>query len=122
MARLSLSLLGPFRATLDGEPIAGFKTNKVRALLAYLALEASQHPKGHPRTVLAGLLWPDKPERAALTNLRSALTSLRKAIGDRPAIGDRAAIGDRESAHAERGTPPFLLITVLVSDTLHINN
>ena len=31
MAQLSLSLLGPFHATLDGEPIAGFESNKVRA-------------------------------------------------------------------------------------------
>ena len=30
-------LLGPFQATLDGRPIAGFRANKVRALLAYLA-------------------------------------------------------------------------------------
>ena len=37
MAHLSLSLLGPFQATLDGQPIAGLRTNKVCALLAYLA-------------------------------------------------------------------------------------
>ena len=93
MAHLSLSLLGPFQATLDGEPIAGFKANKVRALLAYLAVEAHRHPKGHPRQALAGLFWPDKPERAALANLRNALANLRSAIGDHNA------------------TPPFLLIS-----------
>ena len=105
MARLSLSLLGPFQATLDGEPIASFRANKVRALLAYLAVEAHRDPRGHPRQALAGLLWPDKPERAALTNLRTALATLRLAIGD------RAAIGDRDPAHTERGTPLFLQIT-----------
>jgi DNA-binding SARP family transcriptional activator len=42
MARLSLSLLSPFQATLDGEPVTGFATNKARALLAYLAVEATQ--------------------------------------------------------------------------------
>ena len=58
MAHLSLSLLGPFQATLDGEPITGFEATKVRALLAYLAVEASQP---HPRTVLAGLLYGFSP-------------------------------------------------------------
>jgi len=86
MARLSLSLLGPFQATLDGVPIAGFEANKVRALLAYLAVEAHQRAGEHPRQALATLLWPDKPERAALANLRNALANLRSAIGDREAM------------------------------------
>jgi adenylate cyclase len=93
MAHLSLSLLGPFQATLDGEPITSFEASKVRALLAYLAIEANHHPQGHPRTVVAGLLWPERSERAALANLRNALANLRTAIGDRAA------------------TPPYLLIT-----------
>jgi DNA-binding SARP family transcriptional activator len=93
MAHLSLSLLGSFQATLDGEPITSFEANKVRALLAYLAVEAHRHPGGHPRQVLAGLLWPEKPERAALANVRNALANLRTAVGDREA------------------TPPFLQIT-----------
>jgi predicted ATPase/DNA-binding SARP family transcriptional activator/regulation of enolase protein 1 (concanavalin A-like superfamily) len=97
MARLSLSLLGPFRATLDGEPITGFASNKVRALLAYLAVEVMQP---HPRSYLAGLLWPDSPERYALSSLRSALANLRTAIGDRDA------------------SPPFLLIS---RETIQLN-
>src|SRR5512136_1189473 len=82
MARLSLSLLGSFQATLDGKPITGFESNRVRALLAYLAVEAD---RPHRRDALAGLLWPDWPDRSALTNLRNALSNLRKAIGDREA-------------------------------------
>jgi predicted ATPase/DNA-binding SARP family transcriptional activator len=97
MAHLSLSLLGPFQVTLDGEPVTGFKSNKVRALLAYLTVEAD---RPHPREVLAGLLWPDWPDRDALSNLRYALSDLRRAIGDRTA------------------QPPFLLIT---RDTLQFN-
>ncbi len=34
---------------------------------------------------LAALLWPDWPDSAALSNLRYALSDLRKAIGDRVA-------------------------------------
>jgi DNA-binding SARP family transcriptional activator len=90
VAHLSLSLLGPFQATLDGQPIAGLRTNKVRALLAYLAVAAHRHPGEHSRQALVGLLWPDKPERAALAHLRNALALPRKAVGDRSAIGDRS--------------------------------
>ncbi len=90
MARLSLSLLGPLQVTLDGQPVSGFKSNKVRALLACLAVEAD---RPHRRDVLAGLLWPDWPDREALSNLRYALSNLRRVIGDAQAV------------------PPFLLIS-----------
>lgn len=39
MPHLSLALLGQFRATLDGQLITNFQSDKVRALLAYLASE-----------------------------------------------------------------------------------
>ena len=80
MSQLSLSLLGPFQATLDDHPITGFQSDKVRGLLAYLAVEAD---RPHRREKLVGLLWPDWPEASALANLRNALALLRKAIGDR---------------------------------------
>ena len=78
MALLSLRLLGPFQAELDGRPVAGFRSDKVRALLAYLALEA-QRP--WPRATLAALLWPEFPESAAQSNLRNALSNLRRVLG-----------------------------------------
>lgn len=62
----------------------------MRALLAYLAIEAD---RPHRRAVLAALLWPDRSDSAALNNLRYTLSHLRHAIGD---------------AHV---SPPFLLIT-----------
>jgi DNA-binding SARP family transcriptional activator len=95
MAHLSLSLLGPFQATLDGKPITAFESDKVRALLAYLAVEAD---RPHSRDKLAGLLWPERPDRDARNNLRYALSNLRQAIGDREATADRPA-------------PPFLHVT-----------
>ncbi len=90
MARLSIHLLGPFQVTLDGEPVTGFESDKVRALLAYLAAEPD---RPHRREALAGLLWPDYPERSARANVRRALANLRKTISDHQA------------------TPPFLCIS-----------
>lgn len=89
MARLVLSLLGPFQVFLDEQPITGFESVKVRALLAYLAAEAN---RPHRRETLAALLWPDWPPQSAMSNLRYALADLRKNIADREA------------------NPPYLLI------------
>jgi DNA-binding SARP family transcriptional activator len=52
MVRLYLSLLGTFQASADKRTITGFATDKVRALLAYLAVEAD---RPHRREALAAL-------------------------------------------------------------------
>jgi predicted ATPase/DNA-binding SARP family transcriptional activator/Tfp pilus assembly protein PilF len=90
MPRLSLSLLGPFQVYLDDARLTRFGTDKARALLAYLAVEAGVP---HRREMLADLLWPDQLEAAARQNLRQALSRLGRALGNRQA------------------SPPFLLIT-----------
>jgi predicted ATPase/DNA-binding SARP family transcriptional activator len=78
MARLSISLLGPFRLHLDGEPITGLESDKVRALLAYLALESDRLCR---RASLASLLWPERPDRAARHDLSQAIYNLRNTLG-----------------------------------------
>jgi DNA-binding SARP family transcriptional activator/predicted ATPase len=83
MARLSIRLLGPFQVVLDGEPATGFASDKVRALLAYLAVNAE---RPYRREALAGLLWPDYPEASARATLRNALANLRRVIGDPNAV------------------------------------
>ena len=80
MSQLALQLLGPFQATLDERRSRAFESNKVRALLAYLAVEAD---RPHSRDELIGLLWPDQPDATARANLRQALANLRQVIGDR---------------------------------------
>jgi predicted ATPase/DNA-binding SARP family transcriptional activator len=77
MTQITLSVLGSFEVTAQGQPITGFATDKVRALLAFLALEP-QRP--HRREILAGLLWPDIADSLALTNLRQTLHRLREAL------------------------------------------
>jgi WD40 repeat protein/DNA-binding SARP family transcriptional activator len=82
MAQLSITLFGPFRVRQGGEEVIAFKSNKVRGLLAYLAVESQRL---HRRDSLAALLWPDWTDKEARTNLRYALSNLRSTIGDREA-------------------------------------
>jgi predicted ATPase/DNA-binding SARP family transcriptional activator len=77
MAKLVISLLGPLQITLGGALVATPMWAKTQALLAYLAAEAD---RGHRRDVLAGLLWPDQPDEAALHSLRQALHQLHLAF------------------------------------------
>src|SRR3954453_5283162 len=97
MPHLSLILFGPFEVACDGHPVTGFVSTKVRALLAYLAVESDQP---HSRDAVAETLWPDQPAQVARDSLRQALSTLRQALGDRTAV------------------PPWLLIT---KDTLQFN-
>jgi len=71
-------------------PLSKPESDKARALLAYLAVEAD---RSHWREALIGFLWPDCPEQTARHNLRQTLFNIRQAIGDHTA------------------TPPYLLIS-----------
>jgi DNA-binding SARP family transcriptional activator/tetratricopeptide (TPR) repeat protein len=77
MSHLAISLLGSFRVTLDDVPLSSFATDKGRALLAYLAVEAN---RPHRRDALLDLFWPDRPPAAAYNNLRQALHQLRHTL------------------------------------------
>lgn len=89
MSELVISILGTFQIT-SGSASVEFESNKVRALLAYLAVESD---RPHTRDALAALLWPEFTQESALSSLRNALASLRRSIGDHDA------------------NPPYLLIT-----------
>jgi len=102
MHALSISMLGSFQITRDGEPLTGFDSDKTRALLAYLAAE-SDHP--HRRETLAGLLWPERPERRARRSLTQALSNLRAVLGD------RTIVAGRDGTAPEPGPSPFLDVT-----------
>ncbi len=88
MSHLELHLLGDFQVTLDGHPLAGFRSEKVRALLAYLAVESEC---SHQRPALAALLWGDYQDAAALSSLRTALHNLRQLLD--PLTGDLEETG-----------------------------
>ena len=90
MANLMLGLLGPLQVTLADAPISGFESDKARALLAFLAVEAD---RPHRREALIGILWPDCPEPTARHNLSQTLMNVRQTIGD------------------YKAKPPYFLIT-----------
>jgi DNA-binding SARP family transcriptional activator len=101
MGELALNLFGAIRVSVGDEEVSRFPSDKVRALLAYLAVESD---RPHRREVLAGLLWPDWPERDARRNLSWALSSLRTAIHDREAepsflLVDRHALQFNEACN-----------------------
>src|SRR3954452_23704494 len=75
--RLSIKLLGPPEASLEGRPLR-FRIKKALALLCYLAAEGVRHP----RRELAELLWPESEERRARADLRGTLSKLRKTLGE----------------------------------------
>jgi DNA-binding SARP family transcriptional activator len=79
VTRLVVRLLGGFRVELGGAPVYDFETDKARALLAYLVVEAD---RPHRREILASLLWPDRPDPVARKSLRQALFRLRQALRD----------------------------------------
>ena len=97
MDSLSLGLLGPFHSARDGRSISGLTAGRLRALLAYLAVEAD---RVHLRQTLADFFFPESSQTEANNQLRYALSNLRTLIGDREA------------------SPPFLTIT---RETLQFN-
>lgn len=90
MTFLSLKFLGSLDIALNQVPVAGLRSAKVEALLAYLAVEQERPLR---RDALVALLWPDEPLDTARTNLRQSITRLQKGI-------------DNQNAN-----PPFLLIS-----------
>ncbi len=100
MNGLTLTLLGSFQIKVNEEPICGVASNKVRALLAYLAVEAGRPQR---RDVLAEMFWPNKPEGVARRNLKQALSNLRKSLGDREATSPFLLI-DREEVQFNSGS------------------
>ncbi len=74
---LTLTLLGTFHVQHASATLTEFHSNSVRALLAYLAVEAD---RPHERKLLGELLWPDEPAAKGLLNLRQALYRLDQAI------------------------------------------
>jgi len=75
-AELQIRLLGGLHLALGGTPLTDFVSNKVPALLAYLAVTG----RPHQREALAALLWGERADADAKNNLRQALSNLRRLL------------------------------------------
>src|SRR3954469_25060875 len=75
---LRLALLGDMDVEVDGSSVRPPESARARALLAWLAI----NPGMHSRTQLAARFWPDVLDSSARASLRSAIWSLRRALGE----------------------------------------
>jgi DNA-binding SARP family transcriptional activator len=105
---LQINLLGVPEVCRDGVR-RDVPKGKVLALLAYLAVEGGLHP----REEVAALLWPQAHEQEGRNNLRTALTMLRKALGEQP--GTPAVL--RTVANAIGLEPAAVLVDVHALET-----
>lgn len=77
VSMIRLTLFGAFQLTVKGEARTFFRSDTVRALLAYLVLEG-QTPLD--RTQVAEFFWPDYLPQTRLNSLRVALHNLRQLL------------------------------------------
>ena len=95
---LTVQLLGDFRLTYKGEPVAEMDTPRLQSLLAYLLLHRGA---GQSRRRVAFLFWPDSAEGQALTNLRNLLFRLRHGLPE----ADRFLKVDRKTLRWAQDAP-----------------
>ena len=99
---LTIKLLGGLSVEKDGTPLPKLISRKADVLLAYIAQE--QRP--HSRESIATLLWDDRSQKQALSNLRTILSSLRKHVADYVVI-TRSSIALNEEADVVVDTAVF---------------
>lgn len=91
-----IQLFGSLKVHQDARTITRFLTRKAGVLLAYLAY---YQKRSHPREHLVELLWPESDPAAARTNLRVALTSLRRQLEPPGVPGGSILMTDRTNLH-----------------------
>src|SRR6476661_7240894 len=106
---LRVRVLGDLALEEDGRPLALPVSRRARALLGLLAVER----RAHPRSQLAARFWPNVLDESARTSLRSALSALRRSLGQG---ADRYLIADRETVAL--GGPEEVWIDLAEFDTL----
>lgn len=86
--QLEITTLGRCAVTLNQKEI-DIRSKKAVALLCYLAVAAQPVP----RQTVIGLLWPESTEATARSNLRTQLTTLRRALGETALSITRTSVG-----------------------------
>jgi len=90
--KLRICLLGDVSIQLGGEPVTGLPSRAAEALLIYLVCS----PRPINREKLGELLWADRTQAQAMTNLRTILTPLRRVLGDYLAVTRRTLAFDHQ--------------------------
>jgi DNA-binding SARP family transcriptional activator len=93
---LEIATLGGLTIRRDGQNVTTLASRKAEALLLYLACTG----RAHAREVLAELLWDERSQEQALTNLRKAIAVLRRELAPYLHI-TRQAIGLNASASVQ---------------------
>lgn len=106
---LRIRLLGRMAVECDGAELAAPSARRAWSLLAYLALSPGTQPRGD----LAAHFWPDVLDSSARASLRSAVWSLRRALGP---VAEPYLIVDRNRVGLAPG--PELWVDVHAFDTL----
>jgi predicted ATPase/DNA-binding SARP family transcriptional activator len=88
LSALRIYTFGGLSILLSGEQVKGFASKKSEALLVYLACKR----QAQPRELLADLLWDERSQERAMSNLRVVLSSLRQSLAPYLAIS-RQKIG-----------------------------
>jgi DNA-binding SARP family transcriptional activator len=83
LSKIRVRLLGGFEVWAGERQIAGFESQKVRALLAYLICNRR---RTFSRDHLAGMLWPERDGDTARHALRQAVYNLRSKLPDAGAL------------------------------------
>jgi DNA-binding SARP family transcriptional activator len=113
MNRLALTLLGTATVAIDGRAPLHFRTDKIRALLVYLALEGE---RPHQRHSLAALFWPEMPEQTAMKNLRQSLHRLQQTLDEQsPGLSQTLLTITRQTVQYD---PALLDVDVVQFQTL----
>ena len=79
MSKIRVRLLGGVEVWAGDQQVGSFESQKVRALLAYLACHRR---RSFSPDHLAGLLWPEREPEAARHALHQAVSDLRSRLGD----------------------------------------
>ena len=101
---LTLRLLGPFALEGATEAVQSIP-KKAQAILAYLA---RRNGTPVPRETLTALLWSDSEDEQARASLRTALSSIRRYLGEQGAtleVSDPMAGHLGQLARRYRGDP-----------------
>jgi DNA-binding SARP family transcriptional activator len=106
---LRIRLLGRMTVECDGAELAAPSARRAWSLLAYLALSPGPRPRGD----VAARFWPDVLDSSARASLRSAVWSLRRALGP---VAEPYLIVDRNCVGLAPG--PELWVDVEAFDTL----